>query len=727
MSNGLFPTITKDKPSKSRILELVRVGLYTFCFIGIIVHFNEHENVIYETSKAAQRDIAMLFFIGIMFVMQRIRLINWQSLLVTIVFAPFAVLGVTRFSQSPDLIPPAIMEQIALWLELLLITDMAITKRVRKLKDMNWAMFLLLGSVIVLLFILRSSGNPAPVTLLAFLLFCLIPADRDELNHVLCGLLNAGFLCFIQAMIVSEVVNPIDFTGGNGNRWYGYFLTLGTFGQYLGIQTVFAIGSIYLAKKRRGRLNPFYFISFLWLLTVLAAAFFCGVTNYLVGAFFLCATLFVFGFGKKKEGYFIRGLIVLILITVGGIFLLDFIRYLVNGYNQEEFLRFIDNSPLKVLSGTAHVLATKLENAHQFKSIYFHGMSISSSFIESPLLMLMNSLGSGRIFIWREYLKNTSFMGNSGELPVADIVALHAHNEYIQSLYEFGFAAGAMYIILYLVAYVRSIIGYLKEKSPFFFVSMISLAMMLGMWTGETSSIHFLLTFITTLLMMINVVFMHKKREGRDAEPVAENRGYSKAAISSIIILLILFLGLTGVFGYKLFHDSHDAKQAVNQYLYIKNEEPVNTDTYVLVMGPSIDEFSTEAVCQTLGSPKSVVSDSEIQKVADKASWTDCVFYAFDLPEEYEVGDRILIELTARSTCGEEVPVDLLYYTHKSVLYLHDEPVRYASIITIEDCEQRITLRFPIINDETPEVVMGNIRLTEYGPESNPEDTESSK
>ena len=126
--------ITKDKVEKKRIFELIRVGLYTFCFIGLIVHFNEQENVVFETEKALQRDIALLFFAVILLILQQVKWLNWQSLVVTVAFAPAAVFNVLRFSGSGDLLVPGILEQIALWLELMLITDMVVTKRVRRFR-----------------------------------------------------------------------------------------------------------------------------------------------------------------------------------------------------------------------------------------------------------------------------------------------------------------------------------------------------------------------------------------------------------------------------------------------------------------------------------------------------------------------------------------------------------------------------------------------------------------
>ena len=46
MQGKILPKITIDKPSKERILQLIRVFLYTVGFTGIILHLNEYDNMV---------------------------------------------------------------------------------------------------------------------------------------------------------------------------------------------------------------------------------------------------------------------------------------------------------------------------------------------------------------------------------------------------------------------------------------------------------------------------------------------------------------------------------------------------------------------------------------------------------------------------------------------------------------------------------------------------------
>ena len=47
----ILPGFTKETFTKDRVLELVRWGIYLCCFVGMILHLNAHENVLYEVQK----------------------------------------------------------------------------------------------------------------------------------------------------------------------------------------------------------------------------------------------------------------------------------------------------------------------------------------------------------------------------------------------------------------------------------------------------------------------------------------------------------------------------------------------------------------------------------------------------------------------------------------------------------------------------------------------------
>jgi len=137
MQFTIAPKITIDKPSKERILQLVRVALYTVGFTGIILHLNEFDNMTFQSLKGRQSGYALLFFMLILMTMQKVRFINWQSLAVTLAYAPIAYLRVRPVLGSAELVPGTIISQITFWMALMIVTDMLVTGRVRKFREMN--------------------------------------------------------------------------------------------------------------------------------------------------------------------------------------------------------------------------------------------------------------------------------------------------------------------------------------------------------------------------------------------------------------------------------------------------------------------------------------------------------------------------------------------------------------------------------------------------------------
>ena len=78
---------TKEKPTKERIFDLIHIGIYSLCFIGVTFHLNEVDNMTRQTFKDRQSGIAMVFFLVAVWTMRKVRLINWQSLIVTLLLS----------------------------------------------------------------------------------------------------------------------------------------------------------------------------------------------------------------------------------------------------------------------------------------------------------------------------------------------------------------------------------------------------------------------------------------------------------------------------------------------------------------------------------------------------------------------------------------------------------------------------------------------------------------
>ena len=512
MKFNVIPHITTKKISKERVFQLVRVALYTLFFTAILIHLNEFDNQTAETTKTTQALIVLIFFMLFLFALQKVKFLNIPSLVVTLVYAPIAVFQCLLYASSPDLLINAILEPVVNWLAFLLIADMIATKRVRKWQHANLFFFGFFALVTVFLLYQRPTFINTR-GYMYFLLLFLVKTDDEEWSRVVGSILNAGVLSFAIVCILSFVLNPQFIVGpadeltnlyevaendvnpSAGGRWYGYFLNIGTFGQFLGLQTALAFLSIIRSKERFGRLSLMYFLSLVWMGGVQFIFLLVGTSDYLLGVFMLLVTVLVFGFKKNQfPRILIRALVMIIVLLGLGIGMIEGVEWVLSpSYNPATIQNIIDKTPLHFFPAGADVIMRKLTNFHELRQI-------NGAFISSPTLLFLNYLGATRPAIWRVYLEYTTFhAGDSTGLPYQRFFNISAHNQYIQTLFNNGYFVGGLNILLFVSGFIGSIVGYVKTKTEKYFVPMVLFPVMLGMWVGERSTMFYALTFITIM------------------------------------------------------------------------------------------------------------------------------------------------------------------------------------------------------------------------------------
>lgn len=513
----ILPGFTKETFTKDRVLELVRWGIYLCCFVGMILHLNAHENVLYEVQKGLHRDIVFIFFFIFLFTLQKIKLINWQSALVSGVFLPVCVFRILSYAGSAELFQTSVLDHIVYWMALMLITDMVVSGRVRSLKKANVALFAFLCFLTAWL-IYNREGRAVPFFYLYCILLCLIPVSEKEWNRVIDALVAAGFVSLIVVIIVSEGVNPVEASLAGGERWYAYFLTLGTFGQFIGLETVLAVVALFRIKSRYQNSLILYFICGVWLLLNAVLALLCGALNYFVGLTLFLAVLFVFGFRKTRFPWLvIRALIATSVLLMAGILILDVIPVIVSpDYDADAVMRIIGYTPLRFFPGGAQEVVAKMESLHTYRQANYNFVSDSTAFQNNPIMVFLDMLGSGRASIWNVFLANTSFEPNSGGLYIGTFFVLHAHNEFIQLMFEYGFFVGGMNILFFIIGWIVVVIRYVKDKKEIFLLPLLMIPMMLGMWVGETSSVFYQLTGISLICLMTVVLFGIPDKTGEE-------------------------------------------------------------------------------------------------------------------------------------------------------------------------------------------------------------------
>ena len=490
----------KESLSKERVFELLRSFVYIFCFVGILTHLCEFDNLIFESWKMRQADIAIIFFLVTLLALQKAKLFNWQSLIVTLILFPIAFFSSRVWVGSEDLLVLQILDWVIRWLAVLLITDMAITKRIRDFqKTRVWILvvFLVMTSLLLI-----SVGNTGMTTYLYFLLFFLIPITSKEFDRFIDCILIAGFISFIVVSLISLVTNPpfgvpeaifMMRNPGQDGRWFGYFLNIGAFGQYLGLSLALGVCSLFRIISKYRKFIPGYVLCALWIVTDLYFGELNGTRNYMVGVVFMIIALVLFCVKKDKPkhvliklGIFIAICVILCILAKQGI---DYVYS--DNYDEVAILDFLMKTPLKLVPATAGYFVKMLTRVHNQADIE------EFAFAKRSVLRFINIFSSARVDIGRILLGQSTFQGTDGAgFLYGDYFVQNAHNQYVQAIYRYGFLAGGFYLLSCFAYSIMSVVDYVRSKREEFRYIIILTAMMFGIWMGEMSTIFYPMTFI---------------------------------------------------------------------------------------------------------------------------------------------------------------------------------------------------------------------------------------
>ena len=511
--------LTSAKPSKERIFDLIRIGLYTLFFVAVTMHLNEYDNAKYQVLKDRQFLYGMAFFLLIIWTVQKVRLLNWQSALVTLLMGGVTFLRAKGLVSSPDIFTNTIIDNVIKWMALMPLVDMCVKKKSRKWDTVCIGRFILL-CLVTTLFVIFGFGRSATLAYILFVILCVIPFENKEWDKLIKGFINGCFVTFIVVAIISLSVNPVwgvseaEFMERNREqygRWFGYFLNIGNFGQFLGLNFAVVLASMHYYKTKIGRLSLRYFISVLWLAAVIYFAVLNGTSNFVVGAVVTLLVLFVFARSRATKKWMItKGVIILaifVIVLVGLILLSNYV-YSPN-FSEDKLNAVCDNIP--VIRGVSAVryLNRKLAMANELADI------AESAFPPRSFARFLDYLSSNRLGISYEFLKLSTFRGTAGGgllYYIGDYWAENAHNQYVQVLYEYGFLAGGLQIILALTLWISSICRYVKTRRNRYFLSMTLMSLMLGMWMGEASSVCYPLTFFGIMFALV-VLFVDEDKK----------------------------------------------------------------------------------------------------------------------------------------------------------------------------------------------------------------------
>lgn len=475
-------TIFKKKINLLDIKEIVAGIIGIACLAGTIIWLCNAQNAVYQTQKDIRYAKAFFCLAAFLFVTQRVRLWNWQSLVASIAYLPIGYMYRVSREFAPALFERDKVVAWIVWLLILVAVDMAVYKKYTPLEKFNkYALSIYVLTATFMMFY-RNEKNYPIVFVIAFI-FYLIPLGKKGWEKVQEQFCYAWLVSFV-IMLVRSVTKNYK-TAGNG-RWYGDFLNIGDFGLFLGCMIAVILYKLYQIRREKGRKNIEYL---LWLVVlpvcIWAILRVCTITLF-IGILFVLLMGFVVV--RKEVKY--KGIVVRSAIVFVGVIILAIVGFLVlksladvNIYYWRDVLK--KGNPI------VKPVANFVCRAYYM----FGGMeTFENSYIFEPG-SLMNSIDiftSGRLSIIKVFSENFNWTGNPSDgFWVGEYFAYNTHNTYSQLIYDYGYLGGGLFIFLLVFVLVLAVRRFVSTKDAKTVFACVWMAMLLGLLMGESANLYF--------------------------------------------------------------------------------------------------------------------------------------------------------------------------------------------------------------------------------------------
>lgn len=504
----------KNEEEHEKVMRVFHMILYTICFSGIIMCSAEYGNVRFQTMEFYYARLALIFFVAVLWGLQKVKLFRWQSLLVTIPYIPYCIFYYTNQAVAPDISMAVVSELIVRWMILMLLIDMILKKNLRQNNRFIPAAFALF-CVMSVFTLMNRSGSMVPMVYLYFIIMCFIPVNIREWEKVQEAMFYGGFIAFVAITVFSFTGDPFVKVPRD------YFMITDDLGQVFGLSMALSAFGLLYFKEKHGRLSATYFLSAFWLIASIVMACYKGTDGIIIGVVFLFFFFFVFGIGSKKWNHILIRLgVVLALITAVVVLLIIGANKIVQpDFDTAAFSDSVMNSPLKNFPETAEELIGKAESAHMGSGAYRE--IIKPGTVGAVFNVFLDS----RVAMFFEAFPGISWDGHpiTGE---AGAFVLAAKVQYLQYLYQFGYFAGGLNLIVFIGLWVVSVIKYIKTRKMWYLMPMLLFAMTFGAWFNVSSGLFYSLVFFSVLSLyplLVEIRPLKKKKKKKTEEAETEN------------------------------------------------------------------------------------------------------------------------------------------------------------------------------------------------------------
>ncbi len=461
--------------------------LLTGLFALFAESITDYDNALYQTWKYQKADRFILALLLVIFLIRKVRLINWQSLVITLIFIPIAFWQIGIWNESPDIKNILYYETLCEWISLMLIADMFIyRKKINNLLNANIPMLCLYGLLAVAMLFHRNGRNE-PLYLVFPLIFIIFTEiSSEEWEKVIKAFMAGWFIYYVYAIVKSFKVNP--YVGG---RYYGYFINLGSFGMFLCCTFVVAVVWMIYSREKYGLKSIGFLSSCIWLLSDLFMFWLTNTRTLLAGVFGVLLVLFLFARKDVSRKTIIKRILVVLAVVVMVSLAYILLLNLVKGENPWKYYKKARKggliAPIYIMAGRMATLCRKLD----------------TSSTGSILFTTIDTLSSNRLSIIKVYSEYFNFSGNSiAYLEVGDYIAFTAHNNYVQFLVDYGYPTAFLYFSLIIASLVMAVKNYLSRGRQFTdLLVCLWIPMCLGIWLGEACPLNFPGSFVMLFLI----------------------------------------------------------------------------------------------------------------------------------------------------------------------------------------------------------------------------------
>ena len=469
----------------------MHIALYAILFSGVIFALLEYGRMPFETMGLFFMHLAFAFFGASMWVMQRVRLFNWQSLLTTIAYGAYAFFYRLSDGTDPQTTMAITAELVSGWIFVMLITDMAVTRRIRNNKNFTAPAFALLVLTAVCTLIERRGGF-TPVALIYLVVLCLIPVNGRDWRKILEGIFVAGLLSFIAVTVFSYFGDPIFRDADT------IFLTKADLSQFYAMILALALYGIFYAKDKDGRFGPLYFFFIGWTAFTAALIVLKGCLSVIPGVILAVIVIVLFAFPVKPlSKFFIRlGVTVAVLtLFMAGVYFAAK-KLSAPGLNVARVEEVLNKAPFTYMGDLSE------EFTEAIYAVQEGDGAVGNIIKPNTPGALLNVLTESRANILSDVLKMVTWDGHTISASGDAAFILGIRNQYFQYLYEYGFLYGGLAILLFVALWITAIVQYVRHSRIRYLMPAIVLAMMLGVWVNVSSGVLYPIGFIAMLSML---------------------------------------------------------------------------------------------------------------------------------------------------------------------------------------------------------------------------------